>query len=313
MLRQQALTSCTVSVIIVNYNTADLTANCVASIIKFSPLDVDLQIIIVDNASNIDDYKILEQNCAQLKQCTLIRNRTNVGFGAGNAVGAKVATGKYLAFINSDVLFIEDCFTALCNYMEENADVGACGPQILNVEGEKAISHRPFEGVRYKLLGKKFLYATKPATIKIHEPLTKPTKVDFIIGSFMFFDAEAYRLCGGFDPKIFLYYEEFDICFRLRKLKYKTIFLPNISYVHLEGQSGGFNIARKKEHLLSYLYVVRKNLGYPKFIIIKTYLTISYFFKALFKPKYWPLFQFLIFRGDSHTHSLRHKQIKQEY
>ncbi len=279
-----------------------------ASIKKKTPIDVPVEYIIVDNASANKEGNSLQNAFQNQDDCTLLRSQINLGFGAGNLLGAQHASGEFFAFINSDVLFTENCFSDMISFMKSNKDVGVCGIQILNGQGEKSISHRPFEGVRYKLFGKKILYKTDSKIPRINAELKIPTQVDFVIGSFMFFDANAYRNSGGFDPNIFLYYEEFDICYRLKKLRSQTVFLPNLSYIHLEGQSGSFNVHKKKEHLLSYLYVLRKNFSYFKFWTIKTYLLVSYFFKSIFKPKYRPLFTFLLFRGESLAHSLRHQQ-----
>lgn len=279
-----------------------------ASIKKYTSKNIAVEYIIVDNASANNEGYLLNNIFKDKEGCKVLQSQINVGFGAGNVLGAQQAKGRYYAFINSDVLFNEDCFSEMVSFMENNNDIGVCGVQILNGEGEKTISHRPFEGVRYKLLGKKFLYSTNSKIPKINAELKTPTQVDFVIGSFMFFNAKAYRDCGGFDPNIFLYYEEFDICYRIKKMGYKTVFLPNICYIHLEGQSGGFNILKKKEHLLSYLYVIRKNFSFSKLWIIKNYLLITYFFKAIFKPKYRPLFKFLLLPGKGLSHSLRYKQ-----
>src|SRR5690554_1728944 len=254
-----------VSIVILNYNTFQLTLDCISSIKKHTPGSVPLEFIIVDNASANGEGLLLERKLLNVKDCIVVRSQINLGLGAGNLMGVQRATGKYFAFINSDVIFTENCFPKMISFMRNNKDVGVCGIQILDADRKKTISHRPFEGIRYKLLGKRFLYLTDSSIPKINETLNSPTTVDFVIGSFMFFSAEAYRSCGGFDPNIFLYYEETDICCRLKKLGYKTAFLPDLSYVHLEGQSGEFNIVKKKEHLLSYLYVLRKNYGYPKF------------------------------------------------
>lgn len=307
-MQNNSTTNPLVSVIILNYNTFQLTLDCVASIKKYTPKEVSVEYIIVDNASANKEGDLLQKSFQDQEDCILIRSLINLGFGAGNMMGAQFASGKYFAFINSDVLFTENCFSEMISFMQSNKDVGVCGIQILNREGGKSISHRPFEGIRYKLFGKKVLYKTNSNIPRMNAELKTPTEVDFVIGSFMFFDAKVYRDSGGFDPNIFLYYEEFDICYRLKKLGYKTIFLPHLFYIHLEGQSGSFNVHKRKEHLLSYLYVLRKNYSFFKFWIIKTYLMISYSFKSIFKPKYRPLFNFLIFRGESLAHSLRHQQ-----
>ncbi|MEH6764558.1 glycosyltransferase family 2 protein [Aequorivita antarctica] len=297
-----------VSVIILNYNTFQLTLDCVASIKKHTPLNVSVEYIIVDNASANNEGVALENTFQNQDDCKVLRSQINLGFGAGNVLGSQQAKGHYFAFINSDVLFTEDCFSEMVAFMKSHTDAGVCGIQILDGDGRKTISHRPFEGVRYKLFGRKFLYRTDARIIKINADLKMPTQVDFVIGSFIFFSAKAYRECGGFDPNIFLYYEEFDLCYRLKKLGYKTFFLPQLNYVHLEGKSGGINRLMEKEHLLSYLYVVRKNLGFFKFWIIKNFLLFTYIYKAPFKPKYRPLLKFLLFRGESLSHSLRHQQ-----
>ena len=277
------------------------------SIKKFTPENISVEYIIVDNASANNEGASLQSTFQNMENCKVLQTQINLGFGAGNMLGAQQATGRYFAFINSDVLFVEDCFSEMVSFMKSHTEVGLCGIQILNGEGRKTISHRPFEGVRYKVLGRKFLYKTDSKIVKINAELTTPTQVDFVIGSFLFFNANAYRECGGFDPNIFLYYEEFDLCYRLKKLGYKTVFLPQLNYIHLEGKSEG-NRLLEKEHLISYLYVVRKNLGFFKFWVIKNFLLFTYFYKAPFKPKYRPLLKFLLFRGESLAHSLRHQQ-----
>ena len=278
-----------------------------ASIKKYKPENIEIEFIIVDNASANDEGLSLQKCFEDEEYCKVYRSFINLGFGAGNLLGAQQAKGNYFAFINSDVLFTEDCFSKMVSFMENNADAGVCGIQIRNGEGKKTISHRPFEGVRYKVFGRKFLYKTDSKIIKINAELKIPTQVDFVIGSFLFFNANAYRECGGFDPNIFLYYEEFDICYRLKKLGYKTYFLPQLNYIHLEGKSGG-NRLLEKEHLISYLYVVRKNLGFFKFWQIKNFLLFTYIYKAPFKPKYRELLKFLLWRGEGLAHSLRHQQ-----
>lgn len=305
-------TNSLISIIILNYNTRVLTLQCVESIVNHTPESIPIEFIIVDNASLNNEGAWLQDHFKDQSNCKVLKSHINLGFGSGNVMGVQYAKGDYFAFINSDVIFTEDCFSGMLTYMNANKRTGVCGVQMLNANGEKSISHRPFEGIRYKLFGKNFLYKTDSKIIKIHAELSEPTPVDFVMGSFMFFQEEAYRLCGGFDPNIFLYYEEFDICYRLKKLDYKTVYLPHLQYVHLEGQSGAYNMAMKKEHLLSYLYVLRKNFHFFKFWIIKTYLLITYFFKSIVKSRYRPLFLFLFHRGESLAHSLRHKMVQQK-
>ena len=297
----------TISIIIINYNTSSLTLNCISSINAFEK-GKSTEFIVVDNASNKEDLEHLTNNLKQFDNVTLIPSKINLGFAAGNMLGFQYASGDYYAFINSDVLFIEAVFQSLISFMIQNQNVGVCGLQIIDEQGKETTSFRPFEGVRYKLFGKKFLAFTQPKKPSMLKKYSKPITVDFIIGSFMFFRAEAFHLIGGFDPNTFLYYEETDVCYRLLKKGYKTYFLPQLKYIHLEGKSSPYNINLKVEHLISYFYVTRKNFGFFKYIIIKYFLILSYMLKAPFKKKNRFIFLKLLKMQESLALSMRHKQ-----
>jgi len=193
-----------ISIIIINYNTSALTINCVESIIEFER-DKITEFIIVDNASSEEDYENLTHKLNKIDTVTIVRSKINLGFAAGNMLGFQYAKGNYFAFINSDVLFVSPVFDYLSTFMEQNKTVGVCGPQILNDNGQKTTSFRSFEGLRYKLFGKKFLSFTQPNKPSMLKKYTTPIAVDFIIGSFMFFRSEAFHAVGGFDPTTFLY------------------------------------------------------------------------------------------------------------
>lgn len=296
-----------VSIIIINFNTAQLTLDCITSINTFES-NKNIEFIVIDNGSQTEDFEFLLKELKNDKNVTLVRSRINLGFAAGNMLGFQHANGDYYTFINSDVLFVEPVFESLIAFMEQNTNAGVCGPQILNEKREETTSFRPFEGIRYKLFGKKFLAFTQPKKPSMLKKYSNPIVVDFIIGSFMFFRADAFHSIGGFDPNTFLYYEETDVCYRLLKNGYKTYFLPNLKYIHLEGKSSSFNINLKIEHLISYLYITRKNFGFFKYIIIKYFLILSYMLKAPFKKRNRLIFLKLITMQESLALSMRHKQ-----
>jgi GT2 family glycosyltransferase len=297
----------TISIIIINYNTSSLTLNCISSINAFET-GKSTEFIVVDNASNKEDLEHLINNLKNIDNVTLIPSKINLGFAAGNMLGFQYANGDYYAFINSDVLFVEPVFQSLISFMVQNQNAGVCGLQIINEQGKETTSFRPFEGIRYKLFGKKFLAFTQPKKPSMLKKYSNPIVVDFIIGSFMFFRAEAFHSIGGFDPNTFLYYEETDVCYRLIKKGYKTYFLPNLKYIHLEGKSSSFNINLKVEHLISYFYITRKNFGFFKYIIIKYFLILSYLLKAPFKKKNRFIFLKLLKMQESLALSMRHNQ-----
>lgn len=294
-----------VSVIIVNYNTAQLTIDCVQSILQFENND-SLEIVIVDNASYSSDYERLVHELNDFSNIKIVRSRINLGFGGGNMLGVQFTTGDFYAFINSDVLFVEPVFDSLIQFASKTDDFGVAGIQILDANQKNSISHRHFEGVRYKLFGRRFLEKTSSRYKKFAKDV--PSEVDFVIGSFMFFNKEVFCKVGGFDTNIFLYYEEADICFRMKDQGKKTYFIPTLKYIHLEGQSATRNWDLMAEHWLSYFYVTRKNLGLFKYLIIRYFLLLTYLFKAPFKKKNAFVFKKMLQMNQSLAMSLKHKQ-----
>jgi len=138
--------------------------------------------------------------------------------------------------------------------------------------------------------------------------LNKPFEVDMVSGAFMFFNTKAYEICGGFDPKIFLFYEEMDICTRLKQKGYTTVFYPESTFIHYQGKSSG-NVIMKNEFTVSYIYMIKKNHSYAYYLAIKTILLIKYGFKSIVKPKkYASPFKIILKGGNSLAYSMRHKK-----
>lgn len=295
-----------VSIIIINFNTAQLTLDCIQSIKKKTNKSLLYEIIIVDNNSNYDDYLFLKKQLPQ--NIKLVRSVFNCGFSSGNMLGVHHASGKYLAFINSDVLFINDCLNDLKSYMDHNLTTGVCGPKQVSKELKWKKSFDHFHGIRKKLLGKSFLetFFSKP---KRRGNYSLPLKVDFVQGSFMFFRTDYFAEIGGFDTNIFLYYEEMDICKRLKDKGYDSIHIPTSSFIHYEGASTKLGYLKKLELTISYLYVLRKNFGYPRYLFIKYFILIQTLFKSFFNWNYWKLFFTLLTLGAPLAHSLRKKQM----
>ena len=293
-----------VSIIIINYNTAQLTYECVQSIFKFER-NSNFEIVIVDNASQKDDYQNLDRLLVGFNNIKIVRSKINLGFGGGNMLGIQHASGDFYCFLNSDTLFIEPIFNDLISFAKTKNDFGVAGIQILDADQKESISFRYFEGIRYKILGKKLVESPQD---KINVSNKTPFKVDFVIGSLMFFKKEAFDCIGGFDTNIFLYYEETDVCIRLKKAGFKTYFLPKPKYIHLEGKSSNPNLVLKLEHWISYFYVTRKNFGLCSYFVLKYYHLFIYMFKAPFKKKNRFVFFGMLKMNESLALSLKHKQ-----
>lgn len=270
-----------VSIIIVNYNSASYTVNCIKSINKHT-VGLTYEIIVVDNASKIEDVTILE-NKLKNQDVTFIKSTENLGFGGGNDLGFKHAKGSHLAFVNNDAELTENSLLKLLTYSNENPNVGVLGLTQVDENGTKfKYAYRQFIDLSYHLFDHK--HPEKHYKKLNKNDLSQPFIVDLVSGAFMFFKTEAYKKAGGFDTNIFLFYEEMDICLRLKKQGYSTIFYPNSSFIHYQGKSSG-NVALKREFTVSYLHVIKKNYNFFYYQFLRLVLIIKYGFKSIFKPK----------------------------
>lgn len=304
-------TSCDVSIIIINYNSSDYTLKCVERVLEKTSNELRFEVLVVDNASEPTDFETLKSSLALLnsEKVTLHRSRINTGFGGGNMHGVQFAKGKYYLFLNNDTILLNDAISICHDFMESTLDVAVCGAQIFNEKEEKQVSFDHFTSFWREVFGKQFVEKlfSKPNR---REDYSEPISVDYVNGSFMFFRAEDFNAVGGFDTNIFLYFEESDICYRLKKKGRKTYFVPSASYLHYQGKSIGKSnipIDTKIELKTSMFYVIRKNYGYLHYQVLRLFFIIRYGLTSLIKPKYFNLFTRILV-GLPLGKSLKHKQ-----
>ena len=284
------------AIIIINYNSAKYTKQCIQSVLDNTTSTISYEIIIVDNASNSKDYEALKNHISGLKKTNigLYRSRINTGFGGGTLYGIQFANANYYLFLNNDTLLIKDPIKICFDFMEKTEDAAVCGPQIFNEHQKKEVSFDHFTTIGREIFGKKMLEIVYPRTKpNRRKEYTMPLTVDYVNGSFMFFRAKDFDSLGGFDTTIFLYFEESDICYRLKKKNRKTYFIPTASYLHYQGisiQKTTWNIRTKIELKTSMFYVIRKNYGYLHYQILRIFFILRYGLVSIVKPKYFKLF-----------------------
>lgn len=302
-----------VSCIIINYNTSDFTFACVKSIIKSHDRNFKYEIVVIDNASRKEDFQKLDANLKALDNSSvkLIASKINIGFGAGNMLGVQEASAsRYYAFINNDTLLTEkDTLKELSQFMDNNAEIAVCSPQMLDENGNFRVTIDHFSSLQREILKRSLLEKLFPKKYlnrkKFYE---NPTRVDYVQGSFMMVRADDFNDIGGFDTNLFLYYEESDLCRRLLKQKGKLTYLyPDLTYIHYKSASIEKNVAIKIELKLSLLYYTRKHYGFLAYEVLLFYMIIRYFFTSMVKPKYFPLLKVLL-KGAHLSDSLKQKQ-----
>lgn len=264
-----------VAVIMINYNSSNYTLSCVNSILRETNKNIKYQIIIIDNASEYNDYKNLANNIDVIDvkhNIHLYRNKVNLGFSGGNMLGVEFAKAQYYFFLNNDCILQNDCLSILRSFCEKNQDVALCSPQLYSDAGE----HQPcvdyFPTLSTKIFGTailKFLYGDRYFRRKLTH--TSPTEVDVVSGSQMFVRSGSFDSIGGFDTTFFLYCEEEDLALRFYKYNYKTYLVPEAKNTHAGGKSTPSTLNIKKEFYISFFYFYKKHYGLTKTMFIKLF------------------------------------------
>lgn len=299
-----------IAVILINYNSSEHSINCIRSIVEKTSKTLLFQIIITDNCSEKEDYLKLKAFCDTIDYTNLElhRSQINSGFGGGNMYGVQFVSAKYLAFVNNDTLFKNDCLSILKKALDDNPKIGIGGAQAYKENGDFMISLDHFASPAREIIGRGFLEIINPKKYPNRKKrYTNPLQVNFVPGSFMFVRANDFYKIGGFDTNIFLYYEETDLCIRLAKESKFAYLIPEAEFIHFHGASTGKSLAIKKELKISLLYIIRKHYGFFGYKIVLSFLTIKYFFSSILKPKNWSLF-FLLLSEAPLSKSLKTKQ-----
>jgi len=270
------------SVVIVNWNTKDLLSQCIESI-KSQTKRISFEIIVVDNFSSDGSSRMVENNFPDI---TLIKNRKNRGFGRANNQGLAKARVKYILFLNSDMTVNENCLDEMFDFMEKNPDIGASSCKLTFPDGSLQHSCREFPsfwtfflmliGLRYFLPNMK----TFRDYLMLDWDHSDIKEVDQIMGSFMFIRNEVLKQIGSFDERYWMYFEEVDLCLRMKKAGWKIVHYPYVSAVHFLSKSSEQwgEIRRIKEFQNSLLKYFRKNGKLYEYFILFALSKVRYFF-----------------------------------
>lgn len=218
-----------VSIIFVNYKTKDLTIDAINSVIEKTE-GIEYEIFVVDNASNDGSIEAIEK---EFQNIHVIKSPINGGFGYANNLAIKQTRGKYILCLNTDTLLINNAIKIIFDFMEENANVGTCGGQLYNADMTHQASFGYFPTL-YNLLIRYGFFRKKYINLQFQNV---EKDVDSIIGADLFIRKLLIDKVGGFDENIFMYGEEVDLCYRIKKAGYKNIFYPNAKIIHLGSMS----------------------------------------------------------------------------
>ena len=215
-LASKAATLPWVSVIILNYNGREWMSRCLESLVA-QTIFAHTQVVIADNASTDGSDGLSQQLIAKWENALFVQNGCNPGFGAGSNRAVKLATGKYLFFLNPDVWLEPDCLERLYTSAEENGGAVA-GAVVLEYDDDTLQSR---SGIGFDICG----YAVTPPEDQIPEIL-------FVGCGFYFIRKELFERIGGYDEAFFLYGEELDLSWRVWAAGERIFHVPTAKIHH---------------------------------------------------------------------------------
>lgn len=253
-----------VTVIIPSYNTKRLLKQCLKS------LNSKLEIIVVDNDSSDGSVEMVTKEFPKVK---LIKNKANLGFGAANNQGMKLAKGKYFLLLNSDTIVRDNASLKMAEFMDKHPEVGVVGCKLLNIDGTPQPSAGPFPSLGVVAV---MLFAEHWLGDLVRTSFKQTKKVDWVMGAALMVRSEVVKKVGLMDEGIFMYMDEVEWCYRIKKAGHKVVFYPNARIIHL---GGGSSQSGRRDPIVNIyrglIYFYKKHYPFWQLPILKTMLKLK--------------------------------------
>ena len=259
-----------ISLSVVLYRDYQTPAAMIRSLMRFTDSELQFCIIAVDNSDiHADDTLLAERNrffCEFSKldssthQFRYVDVHANLGFGKANNVALDMVDSQYHVFVNPDILFINDALTALKLFMDTHQDVGMCIPRMLDAEGKSLKVYR--RGITVldafnRMIFKNRLRKRDYWHTMSDEDYSRPFRVPFGQGSFLFGRTDLLKQLGGFDDSFFMYLEDADLCRRVNQVS-QLVYCPYATVIHKWEQGSHKNFRLFEEHIISYMRYFKK-------------------------------------------------------
>ena len=256
----------TLSIIILNWNTAALLEKCLRSIRKHVTLDHET--IVVDNNSADESVELVRNRFPHVR---LLAQAENLGFSRGNNAGLEAARGAYLLLLNPDTELQPGTLEALIAFMTGNKRAGIAGPTLRFPDGSLQPSTAPFPTLWVEFLRQTMLYRHFPTTAQRAAHRNELRQVDTVTGAALLIRRECYEDIGPLDPSIFMFYEDTDWCKRAKETGWEIWFVPCSGIIHVKAAASS-RLARTRTLLdsqRSTIYYFRKHHGKEAIITLR--------------------------------------------
>jgi N-acetylglucosaminyl-diphospho-decaprenol L-rhamnosyltransferase len=225
-----------VTIVVVSFNTRELLRECLSSIEQTAG-NLRYEVIVVDNASSDDSPSVV---AAEFPEARLICNDRNVGFAQANNQAIRVSRGRYVLLLNSDAQLLAGTLQHLVTFLDEHPEAGMVGGQLLNPDGSFQGSFADFPTLRGEIL---LLLKLAPLVYSPVYPSYSQAQsqheraVDWVSGACLMVRRSAIDVVGLLDERYFMYTEETDWCYRMRRAGWLVFYTPSARTIHWSGQS----------------------------------------------------------------------------
>lgn len=251
------------SIIIIPFRSAGHLERCVASIYKKLGDSFYWEIILVNN----DKDQNIAEFALDFSKIKLLDHKKNVGFGAGMNLGAKLAEGEFLLILNPDTEMITENISSVLDEFLKDDKIGIIGGGILDRKNKNQEWSAGKELSLYDLV-RNNLGVSRSSSIWNS---SQKIKCDWVAGTAMFIKKDLFEKLGGFDERFFMYFEDMDLCRRVRALGKKIIFFPEFKIYHGSGESYEDKRLQKKHYYDSMEKYFQKNRGFLSWMIVKIF------------------------------------------
>jgi GT2 family glycosyltransferase len=266
------------SIIIVNWNTCQLLGQCLSSLSQSSD-GMQLEVIVVDNNSKDGSVEYVTQHFPEVQ---IIRNHRNRGFAAASNQGLAIAKARNILFLNSDTIVHKGSLKAMVDLLDNTPEAGLCSCRLLNDDGstQPNVYHFPsFRAMLQRYTALKYFGLFKSARdfYKMRDfSYNEIASVDFVMGAALMVKRKVLEHIGNIDEKLYFYFEDTDLCYRLKQAGFKIYFTPNGQITHLGRASSSLLGTHKVQAMFfkSLLHYFRKHKGKGR----------TFLFSCVFKP-----------------------------
>ena len=252
---------CSVSVSVVLYRDYETPSEMLRSLYAHTDPTLPLKVYAVDNSDIAAGSPLLHERDRFLSEFAgsggfeYVDACENLGFGKANNLALDCTTSDFHAFVNPDVVFIEDALSELAGFMGEHPEAGMAIPRMVDENGGLQPVYRrgitALDAANRMLLGNRLRRRDRWHTMA-GEDYSRPFRVPFGQGSFLFGRTSLLKELGGFDDHFFMYLEDADLCRRVNEVS-ELLYCPEATVVH-KWERGSHKSARLlRAHLFSYV------------------------------------------------------------